>query len=92
MYVTGPNQVLCARSTQGPGDLALTRDPALQVWFRILPLGTNRGVAILGDNVFMVTDNAHLIALNRVTGRLVWDVVMPDEAQKYGGTVASHSS
>ena len=28
-------------------------------------LGTNRGVAILGDKVFMVTDNAHLIALNR---------------------------
>ena len=36
----------------------------------------------------MVTDNAHLIALNRVTGRLVWEVVMPDEPQKYGGTVA----
>jgi PQQ-dependent dehydrogenase (methanol/ethanol family) len=36
----------------------------------------------------MVTDNAHLIALNRVTGRLVWEVVMPDEPQKYGGTMA----
>ena len=51
-------------------------------------LGTNRGVAILGDNVFMVTDNAHLIALNRITGRLVWEVAMPDEPQHYGGTVA----
>ena len=51
-------------------------------------LGTNRGVAMLGDKVFMVTDNAHLIALNRVTGRLVWEVVMPDEPQNYGGTVA----
>ena len=45
-------------------------------------------MAILGDNVFMVTDNAHLIALNRITGRLVWEVVMPDEPQKYGGTLA----
>jgi PQQ-dependent dehydrogenase (methanol/ethanol family) len=36
----------------------------------------------------MVTGNAHLIALHRVTGRLVWEVVMPDEAQHYGGTVA----
>ena len=36
----------------------------------------------------MVTDNAHLIALNRVTGRPVWEVVMPDEAQRYGGTMA----
>jgi PQQ-dependent dehydrogenase (methanol/ethanol family) len=51
-------------------------------------LGTNRGVALLDDKVFMVTDNAHLIALNRVTGRLVWEVVMPDEPQKYGGTLA----
>ena len=64
-----------------------TRARALLAWFRDPSLGTNRGVAILGDKVFMVTDNAHLIALNRVTGRLVWEVVMPDEPQKYGGTV-----
>ena len=51
-------------------------------------LGTNRGVALLGDKIFMVTDNAHLIALNRTTGKLVWEVVMPDEAQRYGSTVA----
>jgi glucose dehydrogenase len=36
----------------------------------------------------MVTDNAHLLALNRVTGSLVWEVVMPDEAQHYGATLA----
>ncbi|HEV2492011.1 MAG TPA: PQQ-binding-like beta-propeller repeat protein, partial [Terriglobia bacterium] len=51
-------------------------------------LGTNRGVAILGDKVFMETDNAHLIALSRTTGKLVWEQVMPDEAQHYGGTAA----
>ena len=45
-------------------------------------------MAILGDKVFMVTDNAHLIAVNRITGRLVWEAVMWDEPQKYGGTVA----
>jgi PQQ-dependent dehydrogenase (methanol/ethanol family) len=38
--------------------------------------------------IFMVTDNAHLIALNRTTGALVWESVMPDEAQHYGSTVA----
>ncbi|MBI1787049.1 MAG: PQQ-binding-like beta-propeller repeat protein [Acidobacteria bacterium] len=51
-------------------------------------LGTNRGMALLGDKVFMTTDNAHLIALNRTTGRLVWDQVMPEEPQHYGSTVA----
>jgi PQQ-dependent dehydrogenase (methanol/ethanol family) len=45
-------------------------------------------VAILGDKVFMVTDNAHLIALNRTTGQVVWEAVMPDEPQHYGSTVA----
>jgi PQQ-dependent dehydrogenase (methanol/ethanol family) len=87
MYVTGPNQVF-----------ALDPRTGHQIWHYSRPrtpglvsdasLGTNRGVAVLGDKVFMVTDNAHLIALNRVTGRLVWEVVMWDEPQKYGGTVA----
>ncbi len=87
MYITGPNQVFAIDATTGlqiwhysrPRTAGLVSDPSL---------GTNRGVAILGDNVFMVTDNAHLLALNRITGRLVWETVMPDEAQRYGGTVA----
>lgn len=86
MYVTGPNQVFALDPRTGnqiwhysrPRTTGLVSDPSL---------GTNRGVAILEDKVFMVTDNAHLIALNRVTGRLVWEVVLWDEPQKYGGTV-----
>ncbi len=87
MYVTGPNQAFALDARTGlqfwqysrPRTSGLVSDPSL---------GTNRGVAVLGDKVFMVTDNAHLIALNRITGRLVWEVVMPDEPQRYGGTVA----
>jgi PQQ-dependent dehydrogenase (methanol/ethanol family) len=87
MYVTGPNEVF-----------ALDPRTGHQIWHYSRPrstdlvsdasLGTNRGVAVLGDHVFMVTDNAHLVALHRVTGKPVWEVVMPDEAQKYGGTMA----
>ena len=51
-------------------------------------LGTNRGVALLEDKVFTLTDNAHLVALNRTTGRPVWEAVMPHEPQHYGATVA----
>ena len=36
-------------------------------------LGTNRGVAILRDKVFFVTDNAHLLALDRASGKLLWE-------------------
>ena len=50
--------------------------------------GINRGVAVLGDRVFMVTDNAHLLALHRVTGQLLWDVEMADSRQNYGATGA----
>ena len=28
----------------------------------------NRGVAVLGDRVFFVTSDCHLVALNRITG------------------------
>jgi len=50
--------------------------------------GINRGVAVLGDRVFLVTDNAHLIALHRLTGGLVWDIEMADSHQHYGATSA----
>lgn len=50
--------------------------------------GINRGVAVLGDRVFMVSDNAHLFALHRLTGQLIWDVEMADSRQNYGSTSA----
>ncbi|MDE3198273.1 MAG: PQQ-binding-like beta-propeller repeat protein [Acidobacteriota bacterium] len=50
--------------------------------------GFNRGVATLGDSIFMVTDNAHLIALNRFTGDLLWETVMADWHQNYNATSA----
>ena len=50
--------------------------------------GFNRGVAVSGDRVFMVTDNAHLIALNRATGELLWDTTMADWRQNYNATAA----
>jgi alcohol dehydrogenase (cytochrome c) len=50
--------------------------------------GINRGVAVLGDRVFMATDDAHLIALHRATGQLIWDVEMADWRENYGATGA----
>jgi len=50
--------------------------------------GINRGVAILGDRVFIVTDNAHLLALHRLTGSLLWDIEMADSHVNYGSTSA----
>jgi alcohol dehydrogenase (cytochrome c) len=50
--------------------------------------GINRGVALGGDKVFMVTDNAHLIALKRATGELVWDSEIADWHKNYSATSA----
>ncbi len=50
--------------------------------------GINRGVAVAGERVFMVTDHAHLIALNRATGALLWETEMADWRQNYNATVA----
>ena len=50
----------------------------------------NRGVAILGDMLFMGTLNSHLIAINRKTGTLIWDtpLVTPPTDGTYPITVA----
>ncbi len=50
--------------------------------------GINRGVAVLGDHVFLVTDNAHLLALHRVNGALLWEAEMADSKKHYGSTSA----
>lgn len=48
----------------------------------------NRGFGLLGDRLFMVTPNAHVIALDRRTGHLLWDSVMADSDKGYGATLA----
>ncbi|HEY7390418.1 MAG TPA: PQQ-binding-like beta-propeller repeat protein [Bryobacteraceae bacterium] len=50
--------------------------------------GFNRGVASAADRIFMVTDNAHLIALDRFNGELLWETEMADWHQNYNGTAA----
>ena len=48
----------------------------------------NRGVAVAGDRVFMMTDHAHLIALNRFTGELLWDAPLEDWRKNYAASSA----
>lgn len=62
---------------------------------RVLPPGlpvccgsVNRGVAVLGENVFIGTLDAHLVALDAPTGNIVWDVKVADYKSGYTSTVA----
>lgn len=89
MYVTGPNQVFALDASAGrtiwhyqrPRSQDVRGDPAK---------GTNRGVAVLGDRVFTVTDNARLLALHRLTGELLWETDLTEGLDKnnYGNTSA----
>ncbi|MBI2687046.1 MAG: PQQ-binding-like beta-propeller repeat protein [Acidobacteria bacterium] len=90
MYVTAPNQVCALDSSTGR-----------EIWCYARPRGdarkisgdaakgAQRGAAMLGDKIFFATDDAHLIALNRLTGALVWQVFMPTgDVGAYGATAA----
>ena len=87
MYVTGVNEAyaLDARGGREIWHYSRPRTPGLA---GDAAGGINRGVAVLGDRIFMVTDNAHLISLHRFTGQLLWDVEMADSRQNYGATGA----
>ena len=83
--------------TLPPGDVwALDTRTGENLWSYSYPLSTpvkntpvhNRGVAVLGNTVFMGTLNAHLIALNAQTGDLLWDVAVADNKDGYGITSA----
>jgi len=48
----------------------------------------NRGVGVAGDRVFMETDDARVIALNRFTGELLWETTLDDWRKNYSATSA----
>src|SRR5262245_28699512 len=48
----------------------------------------NRGLAILGESLFIGTLDAHLVALDAKAGRLRWDVVVADYKTGYSMTAA----
>jgi alcohol dehydrogenase (cytochrome c) len=87
MYVTSANE--CHALDAGTGRrLWDYRRPRTKGLVGDASGGINRGVAVAGDRVFMVTDHAHLIALDRLTGALLWDTEMADWRANYGATSA----
>lgn len=87
LYVTGPNNVAWAIDARTgrqfwryrrelPGDLKACCGPV------------NRGFAMLGTRLFMVTLDAHLVALDARTGTVLYDVEIVDYQQGYAATLA----
>jgi len=87
MYVTSANE--CWALDAGTGrQLWHFQRPKTQGLIGNAAGGFNRGVALAGDRVFMVTDNAHILALSRSTGDLAWETTMADWRQNYNATSA----
>src|SRR5262249_9786133 len=87
MYVTSVNEAYALDARTGRAIWHYSR-PRTEGLAGDAATGINRRMGLLGDRVFMVTDNAHLIALGRDTGALLWDVEMADSRQNYGATGA----
>ncbi len=87
MYVTAPNEVhaLDAASGRQIWQVRLPRTPGV---IGDAGAGVNRGVAIAGDRLFMVTDDARLLALHRGNGQRLWESRMADHRAHYGATSA----
>jgi alcohol dehydrogenase (cytochrome c) len=87
MYVTNANE--CYALDAGNGrEIWRYQRPRTKGLIGNAAGGINRGVAVAGDRLFMVTDHAHLIALNRFTGELLWDTEMADWRLNYNATAA----
>jgi alcohol dehydrogenase (cytochrome c) len=79
MYVTGNNSTawaLDARTARPIWSYRRTLPPDFSSYICCGPV--NRGFAILGDRVYMGTLDAHLVALDRKTGSVIWDVAVGD--------------
>src|SRR6185436_5170203 len=87
MYVSSANEVYALDAGSGrqiwrfrrPRTTGLTGNAAI---------GFNRGVAIGGDRLFMLTDNAHMISMDRFNGEVFWESEMANWRQNYNGTSA----
>ena len=84
MYVSAPNECF-----------ALDAGTGRRLWHYkrsrtkgIVGGNANRGVAVAGDRVFMMTDHAHLIALDRFTGEVIWDTTLDDWRKNYAASSA----
>ncbi len=81
MYVTEPPTTVTALDVRTGRPVWQWTAPLPQ---RLLTIGlfpTNRGVAVLGDNVYVATIDAHLVCLDAKTGALKWNVTTGDNAK-----------
>jgi alcohol dehydrogenase (cytochrome c) len=87
MYLTErPNDVMAVDPVTGRMFWLYSYTPDQSA--RVCCGANNRGVAVLGDKVVMGTLDAHLIAIDRIDGKPLWDVQVGDPGEGYSITMA----
>ncbi|MDQ2945481.1 MAG: PQQ-binding-like beta-propeller repeat protein, partial [Acidobacteriota bacterium] len=87
MYFTAANGVAFAVDARSGRQLWQYKYP-MAANIKLCCGTVNRGLAILGDRLFMATPDAHLVSLEASTGRQVWDIEVAPASQSYGATLA----
>ena len=82
--VQAPNDVVALDAVTGRIFWTYSRQPALA---RTCCGRVNRGLAVLGDTLFMGTVDAHLLAIDAKNGTLLWDAPVADAAAEYSITM-----
>ncbi|HZR26178.1 MAG TPA: PQQ-dependent dehydrogenase, methanol/ethanol family [Vicinamibacterales bacterium] len=86
MYTTQPGVVVALDAKTGRQLWRFTRQQKVKNPYEINPF--NRGVAVVGRQLFVGTLDAALLALDATTGRLLWDVQVADSMLGYSLTSA----
>lgn len=81
MYVSQPNEVYALDGRSGRMIWEYHHRPALRK-------GPNRGVAVLGNKVYVGTPDAHLVALDARTGSVAWKAKLAEAKDGYWSPVA----
>lgn len=87
MYLTeAPNTVVALDAERGRVFWTHEHHPSSES--RLCCGRVNRGLAILGDTLYMATIDAQLIAIDAINGELVWQRAVADPASGYAMTLA----
>jgi len=84
--VQPPNDIVALDAHTGRIYWAYSYRPSPQA--RLCCGRVNRGLAILGDSLFMGTIDGHLVAVNAKSGRLIWDAALARPEAGYSLTLA----
>ncbi len=87
MYLTQPpNDVIALDANSGRAFWVYQYRPA--PGYKVCCGAVNRGLAILGDTLYMGTVDAHLLALDAKSGKPLWNVTVADYRASYAITIA----